>query len=227
MTRHFAALVRHGDYHQRPNAPSAHQPFALTARGEQQARDAAKILTTLATDLRAVIDPVIDSSQMLRAWATADIIATALDGDFSLSCHDALAERSVGALANLSISEINQIVDADPRFDPLPENWKSDSHFRLPFQGAESLMQSGERVATHLIKRMKDHPASDTMKVFVGHGASFRHAAHHLGVLAFEDIAALSMYHAHPVVLEHHADGTWHHVAGDWKLRAKAEPVLD
>ncbi|NIY74863.1 histidine phosphatase family protein [Thalassospira sp. HF15] len=227
MARHFAALVRHGDYHQRENVPSAHQPFALTACGEQQAHDAAKTLAKLATDLGAEIDPVIDSSQMLRAWATADIIATTLTGDFSVICHDALAERSVGALANLSISEINQIVDADPRFDPLPEGWKSDSHFRLPFQGAESLMQSGERVAAHLTKHMKEFPTRDTLKVFVGHGASFRHAAHHLGVLRFDEIAALSMYHARPVVLEHHADCTWYHVAGDWKVRAKAEPVLD
>lgn len=227
MVRHFAALVRHGDYHQRANAPSAHQPFALTTRGEEQARDAAQTLCALATDLATEIDPVIDCSHMLRAWATADIIATALKGDYAIRCHDALAERSVGALANLTVSEINQIVDADPRFDPLPENWKSDSHFCLPFQGAESLMQSGERVASHLIDRMDDLPASDTLKVFVGHGASFRHAAHHLGVLAFDDIAALSMYHARPVVLEYRGDGTWHHVAGDWKIRAKAEPVMD
>lgn len=227
MARHFAALVRHGDYHQRIGAPSALQPFALTDRGRQQARDGAASLRQMATSLGATIHTGIDSSRMLRAWATADIIRSALGGDFDITCHDALAERSVGALANLRIDEINQIVDADPRFDPLPENWKSDSHFCLPFQGAESLMQSGERVARHLIDRMENLPARDTLKVFVGHGASFRHAAHHLGVLAFDDIAALSMYHARPVVLEYCADGTWCHVAGDWKIRAKAEPVLD
>lgn len=227
MARHFAALVRHGDYHQRVGAPSAHQPFALTACGEDQARDAAQSLIKMATSIGADIHQEIDSSRMLRAWATADIMRIGLQGDFSVSCHDALAERSVGALANLSISEIDQIVDADPRFDPLPINWKSDSHFCLPFQGAESLMQSGKRVASHLIDRMNTLPARDSIKVFVGHGASFRHAAHHLGVLAFEDIAALSMYHARPVLLERAADGTWHHVAGDWKVRSSAEPVLD
>ncbi len=227
MARRFAALVRHGDYHQRRGAPSAHQPFALTAKGEEQARDAAQNLIEMAASMGADICSEIDSSRMLRAWSTADIMRGALNGDFFVSCHDALAERSVGALANLRVDEINQIVAADPRFDPLPKNWKSDSHFCLPFQGAESLMQSGKRVASHLIDRMGTLPAHDSIKVFVGHGASFRHAAHHLGVLDFDDIAALSMYHARPVVLEWLADGTWRHVAGDWKVRGAAEPVLD
>ncbi|WP_430473549.1 histidine phosphatase family protein [Thalassospira lucentensis] len=227
MARHFAALIRHGDYHQRPGAPSAHQPFALTERGARQAYEAAGILTDMATTLGADIHPRIDSSQMLRAWATADIMRTALNGDFSISCHDALAERSVGAAANLRVEEIKEIIDADPRFEPLPENWKSDSHFRLPLQGAESLMQSGERVAAHLTERMNGLPACDTIKIFVGHGAAFRHAAHHLGALAFDDIARLSMYHARPVLLEYAPDGTWRHAVGDWKIRSTAEPLLD
>ena len=227
MARRFAALIRHGDYHQRMGAPSAHQPFALTERGAGQARAAAKTLTDMATALGADIHPQIDSSQMLRAWATADIMGATLQGDFSVSCHDALAERSVGAAANLRIEEIDEIIAADPRCDPLPKNWKSDSHFCLPFQGAESLMQSGQRVAAHLTERLDSLPMRDTIKAFVGHGAAFRHAAYHLGVLAFDDIARLSMYHARPVVLECAADDTWHHVVGDWKVRGNAEPVLD
>jgi hypothetical protein len=33
MSAHIAALVRHGDYHQLANVPSAQQPFALTDEG--------------------------------------------------------------------------------------------------------------------------------------------------------------------------------------------------
>jgi 2,3-bisphosphoglycerate-dependent phosphoglycerate mutase len=228
MARQFAALIRHGDYHQRDGAPSAHQPFALTERGAQQTRDAAHVLVDMATTLGAVIDTNIDSSHMLRAWSTADILSRELDEDFAITCHDGLAERGVGAAANLRVDEIEDILASDPRYDVPPANWKSDSHYCLPFQGAESLMQSGKRVAAHVSKRMDDATSDhDMIKLFVGHGAAFRHGAYHLGVLAFDDIARLSMYHASPVVLERRADGTWHHVAGDWKVRSTAEPVLD
>jgi 2,3-bisphosphoglycerate-dependent phosphoglycerate mutase len=60
----------------------------------------------------------------------------------------------------------------------------------------------------------------DTLQLFVGHGAAFRHAAHCLGVLAFEQIARLSMYHARPVYLEYLPDGRWQHIGGAWKMRA-------
>jgi hypothetical protein len=67
----------------------------------------------------------------------------------------------------------------------------------------------------------------DTLKIYVGHGAAFRHAAHHLGVLAFEDIAKLSMYHGVPVLLESHPDGSWRQVGGQWKQRAPKEDFVD
>ena len=41
MARLFAALIRHGEYAQLPDTPSAHQPFALTDKGRAQAYDAA------------------------------------------------------------------------------------------------------------------------------------------------------------------------------------------
>ena len=44
MPRLIAALIRHGDYRQLPDTPSAHQPFPLTDLGEHQAREAAAAL---------------------------------------------------------------------------------------------------------------------------------------------------------------------------------------
>jgi len=230
MSRLIAALVRHGDYHQLPGAPSAHQPFALNAAGETQARDAGAILKEILERETWTLYPVIDSSQMLRAWQTADHIAKQL-GKPEIHCFDALAERGVGAAANLTVAQIEQVLAADPRFPSPPPGWKADSHYRLPLQGAESLLQAGERVAAHLrdsMAQLRDTGLrEDTLKIYVGHGAAFRHAAHHLGVLAFEDIARLSMYHGVPVLLESQPDGAWRQIGGQWKQRKPKDDFVD
>lgn len=59
----------------------------------------------------------------------------------------------------------------------------------------------------------------DTLKIFVGHGAAFRHAAVHLGLLTTEQAVALSMYHCRPVFFERLQENRWQHVGGDWKIR--------
>jgi 2,3-bisphosphoglycerate-dependent phosphoglycerate mutase len=143
---------------------------------------------------------------------------------------DALAERSVGSAANLSVAQIRDIIHRDPRFPDLPEGWKSDSHYRLPLQGAESLVEAGERVAAHLRQAISDLPVMpdvSRLKLFVGHGAAMRHAAWHLGVLEFQQLAQLSMYHGHPVFIESLPDGSWRHAGGEWKIRAQDSMELD
>ncbi|WP_177421047.1 histidine phosphatase family protein [endosymbiont of Lamellibrachia barhami] len=221
--RRIAALIRHGDYHQRSAAPSAHQPYPLNAAGREHAQQAAKEVQDTLLQHNWQLAPVIDSSRMLRGWQTAQIIAeTLVSPEATVDSFDALAERGMGCLANLSVAEIEKILQQDPRYPEAPPDWKSNSHYCLPLQGAESLMQAGERVASHLCKRMAELSANDTvdrLKLFVGHGAAFRHAAHHLGVLAFDQIAALSMYHGRPVFLENLPDGSWRQIAGEWKVR--------
>jgi 2,3-bisphosphoglycerate-dependent phosphoglycerate mutase len=233
MARRIAALLRHGDYLQRAGAPSAHQPYPLTGAGEQQARAAA---VQLHTDLRAQgwrLHPVIDSSCLLRGWQTARLLGDEFAHLTGISCEvecfAELAERGVGSAANLTVAEIEAIVEADPRYPPLPPDWKSDSHFRLPLQGAESLMQAGERVAAHLRERMAlpDEAPQDRVKLFVGHGAAFRHAACVLGALPFADIARLSMHHARPVYLEVSDDTDWRHIGGEWKQRGIGSEGID
>ena len=118
----------------------------------------------------------------------------------------------------------------DPRFPDLPANWKADSYYRLPLQGAESLLEAGERVSRHLQQRMSvlgQAGARGRLKIFVGHGAALRHAAYYLGVLDRAQIAKLSMYHGQPVVLEYLADGKWRHFEGDWKVRTPVAEELD
>ena len=233
MARVIAALIRHGDYHQLKDTPSAWQPFPLNTAGRTHAHLAAEKIRDELLKQNWLLNPVCHSSQLLRAWQTADIIVRLLsDNNFSQSVEQksdceidsfaALAERSVGSAANLNIAQINEIIENDPRFDSLPQDWKSNSHFCLPLQGAESLMDSGKRVAEHLSQAMLQLQQSvkqPTLKLFVGHGAAFRHAAYQLGILDFAQIAQLSMFHGEPVFIERLDDGSWLHVAGQWKVR--------
>jgi 2,3-bisphosphoglycerate-dependent phosphoglycerate mutase len=140
-----------------------------------------------------------------------------------------LAERGVGCAANLTIAQIEAVLHQDPRVSDPPADWKADSHYRLPLQGAESLLEAGERVASHLTQSMAALPPDgpDRIKIFVGHGAAFRHAAYHLGVLRMEQLRQLSMFHCQPVMIEYLPGGQWRHVEGDWKVRSEYSQFTD
>jgi len=227
MPEPIVALVRHGDYHQIAGAPSAHQPFALTDEGCQQAEAGAHELVEICATNDWSISKIIDSSQMLRAWQTAEILSKRVAGA-TIESFDALAERGLGCAANLTVAEIEEIIETDPRFPSPPANWKAESHYRLPLQGAESLLEAGKRVAEHITSRLAGFEgAGGSVKVFVGHGAAFRHAAFHLGVLSFERIAELSMFHGRPVLLERGPSGVWRHLAGEWKVRPRGAEAKD
>ncbi|WP_373017672.1 histidine phosphatase family protein [Thiomicrorhabdus sp.] len=222
--RLYLAFVRHGEYQQKHQVPSALQPYGLTKFGCEQAFESAIRIQQFAEDNDCKIDPTVTSSTLLRAWQTADYIAQGLQISYQINQTSKLAERSVGAVANLTIDEIEAILEADPRYPSPPKNWKSDSHYQLPFDGAESLMQAGQRVAdeiTQTFSALADKAEQNTLKIMVGHGASFRHAAHLLGVLELEEIHGLSMFYGVPVFFEYHPNEkpAWRKVAGEWKIR--------
>jgi broad specificity phosphatase PhoE len=226
MARLIVALVRHGEYQQRPDTPSAHQPWPLNSEGETQAAQGAQRLLDTIVRNNWTLVPCIDSSRMLRAWQTAALfaerLATLAASAPRIDSYDALAERCVGCLANLTTAQIEAVLQQDPRVSSAPPDWKADSHYRLPLQGAESLLEAGERVARHLSQSMAALPPADhdRIKIFVGHGAAFRHAAFHLGVLEFRQLRQLSMHHCRPVLIEYLSTGQWRHIEGEWKLRS-------
>ena len=201
MPRLIAALIRHGDYYQLNDTPSAWQPFPLNQAGRAHALHAVTPIIDILHKQQLDLYPICHSSQQLRAWQTAEIICHNLSQRLSfkqplkIESFDALAERSVGSVANLTNEQIREIVENDPRYPNLPTDWKSNSHFRLPFQGAESLMDSGVRVAQHIeqtICGVQKSITQDSLILFVGHGAAFRHAAHKMGILEFNKIAKLT-----------------------------------
>ncbi|MGK0469693.1 MAG: broad specificity phosphatase PhoE [Candidatus Azotimanducaceae bacterium] len=218
------ALIRHGDYHQPSGVPSALLPYRLTDLGFQQARDAVTSCVVYAEQHGLTIDPVLDSSMQLRAWQTASLMAESLSGElsqiagsFGVQEFSNLSERSVGAVANLTVSAIETLLADDPRYSTPQPGWKSNSQYCLPFQGAESLLVAGKRVADHVQWRAEqlDEPR---LKILVGHGAAIRHACVHLGLLDLDSVSTISMHHARPVFISKEITG-WRMAGGTWKQR--------
>lgn len=232
MAEVTAALCRHGQYEQPAGVPSAHLPHPLTAKGREQSRALGAELYDLAQTRGLRIDPVLDCSPLLRAYETAQIVAEHLHeltgNQYRVEEFDSLSERCLGAAANLRVDEIEAILERDPRYEVPPDGWKASADYRLPFLGAESLLEAGARIARHLrtrTDRLHREHQSPVLKVFVGHGGGIRHAAACLGALRLAQVPTLSMHYASAVCLR--ADGTrpWRHVAGQWKQRGNATPV--
>ncbi len=220
------ALIRHGEYQQKKNTPSAHQPYPLTPAGEAQARACAARLLKLSNSLQVQLSPTLYSSTLLRAWQTAEIIRRQWGvPESQLVQSNALVERCVGSVANLTIEEIESLLEQDPRYPSQPEHWKSQSDYTLPFPGAESLQQAGQRVASY-ITELAETALDNTLTLIVGHGAALRHGACELGILSATDVTNLSMFHAQPVVIGL-TDAGWAHLAGQWKPRPSPTGFTD
>lgn len=156
------AFFRHGDYAQRRDVPSARQPWPLTEKGIAQARAGAPLLHAMLCERDLPLAPVIHCSRQLRAWQTADLLAEglrALGHEITeLRETPALAERGLGEAANLTVDEIEAALAADPRYQPLPAGWKSDSGYCLPCEGAESLLMAGARGGAPLGSHRRARP---------------------------------------------------------------------
>jgi 2,3-bisphosphoglycerate-dependent phosphoglycerate mutase len=227
LGKRVLALIRHGEYAQPAAVPSAHLPYGLTVSGREQAEDAASSVLEFAVRSGLRLHPIIDCSRLRRAWETATLMASSLaertGQQFSCQEFDDLAERSVGAVANLSVQAIEAILGEDPRYSVPPSGWKRDPDYRLPFQGCETLAEAGARVARHL-SRTAAALGEESPILLVGHGGAFRHAARELGILSSAQVASLSMGYGVPLYfqverLQNGADRLVH-LAGDWRQRS-------
>ena len=108
----------------------------------------------------------------------------------------------------------------DPRIGALPEGWRRLPEFRLPVQGAESLMQAGARAASCIAQSLESIPEDDprdVLRLFVAHSGCLRHAAVALGAIDVRVVPQLSMDFAQAVYVERLPNGDWVHVAGRFK----------
>ena len=224
--RRIAAFVRHGHFDRPDDLASAHSLFPLSAKGREQARRAAGPILELCREIGLELDPRIESSQLLRAWQTANLVAEALTERTAKRFHvlqrDELIERGLGSCANMSFDQIRAMLACDPRLGPLPRGWRRMPEFRLPVQGAESLMQAGARTATRVAASIDSIPAEDPrdlLRLFVAHSGCLRHAAVQLGALDVRTVAGLSMDFTQAVLIEKLPNGDWVHIAGQFKKR--------
>ncbi|MCA8970734.1 MAG: histidine phosphatase family protein [Planctomycetes bacterium] len=228
-----AILVRHAAYAQPADVPSAWLPHELLPKGFDQARTGARAIVEYCERAGLALDTRVECSTLLRAWQTATTMAKEFEAlvgvPFRVSEWHDLAERGVGAAANLTIEEIEDLLDRDPRYVVPPPGWKASGDYRLPFPGAESLREAGFRVARFLrasLAELERHHDTQTVRVFVGHGAAFRWASVALGVLDEDRLAELSMHYCGWVHLRP-GPQSWEKLGGAWKYRATGEAITD
>jgi 2,3-bisphosphoglycerate-dependent phosphoglycerate mutase len=91
-------------------------------------------------------------------------------------------------------------------------------------------MEAGERAFRHISERVDELGADqrrDSLKVLVGHGGAFRHAACHMNVLDESDVPRLSMEYCGAIYVERLPGDRWRHAAGEWKQRMPENMVAD
>jgi 2,3-bisphosphoglycerate-dependent phosphoglycerate mutase len=222
--RRVAGFVRHGHFERPDGVASAHSLLPLSELGRDQARLAADPILAFCEESGLELDARIESSQLLRSWQTAKLIAECLatrtGKRFHVLQRDDLIERGMGSCANMRLDQISEVLASDPRLGPLPEGWRRMPEFRLPVQGAESLMEAGARVATRVAMSLDSVPRSDRrdlLRLFVAHSGCLRHATVQLGALDVRVVPGLSMDFAQCVFVEKMANGDWVHIAGQFR----------
>lgn len=207
-------LVRHGE-----SAANALGLFTgvldvgLTPRGEQGSHDAADRLG--ATGWRP--DLVI-SSELVRSWHTADIIADRVGG--RVLRHWRLNERSYGALTGYHKRDVAERFghdlflhwrrSFDGRPDPLPETtvslWRSLTPFdRLPPEAVaptESLADVVDRVRPLWEGELRTELRSGSRVLVVAHGNSLRALCGLIDGLTADELRDLNLPNARPLLYE-------------------------
>lgn len=222
--RRVAVLVRHGHFERPDETASAHSLLPLSETGHAQAAAAAAEIAARCAEQGLQIDKRIEASQLLRAWQTAGVLAERLTEHTGTEHHviqrDEMIERGLGSAANLTFPRIRELVEADPRLGPLPEDWRRTPEFRLPLPGAESLMDAGKRTAARIAQSIDSIPADDPRdlaRLFVAHSGCLRHAAVVLGAIDVRQVSGLSMDFVQAVMVERGAEGSWRIVGGEFR----------
>jgi len=230
MSRLIAVFMRHAALKQPAGVPGTNLPFPLTAAGESQASKAAARLHALADKMDCKIDDDIECSPNQGAWQTAAILAEDLEETtfrgYRAVERAELAGRSLGSAGNLKTAQLDALIAEDPRFTKPPKNWLTQTNYRSPFAGAETLGAAGERVGDYVRRRVEEmwpHLTGDTLKLFIGDSSALIHAAAHLGAIPDKRAPQLSLANASWALIEFRASGRCTLLSADWRKPQKTD----
>ena len=130
-------FLRHSVYEQPAAVPSALLPHPITAEGVKQAKMAASKIIQFFKNDESQLPRTIESSSLLRAYQTASVLAEEVYNlmriELKIVQTDELVERKMGAMANLTVQEIEAIMARDLRYEKPPQGWKSSRDYKLPY----------------------------------------------------------------------------------------------
>ena len=102
------ALIRHGDYEQPADVPSALLPYGLTTKGADQARACVALINAFCRSHQLVVRPVLHCSRQVRAYQTATIIAAGLKDGGAGEDEVERAEKELEALTKSHTDRIDE-----------------------------------------------------------------------------------------------------------------------
>jgi len=182
-------LVRHGETElNSAERYWGHSDVKLSALGVRQAERLRDRLATHKID-------TIYSSDLQRAWATANTIASRHQLDVTICAE--LREINFGKIEGLNFEEISQL------FPEFAAKWKARRSTNIEFPGGESLDQLNNRVS-NFVGRLKKHEAEETILI-VAHAGVLRSLICQLMEIELRyiyqirlDLASLSILETHP-----------------------------
>lgn len=206
-------LVRHGE----SVANARHLFTGVLDVGLTPAGEAECVLAGQRLDGIGWAPDVICTSELVRGWRTAELMATARPDPITVTRHWRLNERSYGALSGYRKTEIAERFgyeqflywrrSLEGRPPPLSERtlalWRTLSPFdRLPAEAltaTESLADVVERVRPWVAGPLAEHLAAGRQVLLVGHGNSLRAVCAILDRLDADELAALNLPNARPL----------------------------
>lgn len=154
-------LLRHGQsLWNLKNRFTGEADVDLSAQGEEEAKNAGKLLKGYKVDIAFV-------SVLQRALHTLNIVLTEMDVQVTTVKSPALNERNYGKLQGLNKADTQKIYGAEKVL-----LWRRSYTSRPP--GGESLKDTFNRVVPFYLKEIRQHLNNNTTVLVVAHGNSLR-----------------------------------------------------
>jgi len=167
----------------------------LSAKGEEEAREAGKKLQAFTFDLAF-------TSVLSRAINTLQIVLEVLDQTMiPITKHEALNERMYGDLQGL-----NKADTVEKFGEQQVKLWRRS--FDIPPPGGESLKDTAERVIPYYQQEIWPELAKGKHVLVVAHGNSLRALVMHLNKLTTDQVLELNIPTGAPLYFQLRQDGT-------------------